>query len=275
MKQRANQFIMNQRGFSLVELSIVLVILGLLVGGVLSGQSLIRASELRKLTTTNDRYQAAIMTFRDKYFGLPGDTGNATAFWGTKTATSCRNNAGAAVNAANGTCDGDADGLIFNDSTGGAEAFRTWEQLSLAGLIEGAYRYSSTSALTEPQRIGVEFPAVGIGRGGMRLGYVGVINGVNMTMPSLHGSTGNFLKFGAASIYQGGLSAGIIRPDEAYSIDSKIDDGRPGTGAFLAHYDASDPGVTTNRCVSSFDSPNANYNLTFTNNGCSLWFRVN
>lgn len=60
-------------GFSLVELSIVLVILGLLVGGVLTGQSLIRASELRKFMNTMERYKAATYTFRDKYFALPGD----------------------------------------------------------------------------------------------------------------------------------------------------------------------------------------------------------
>ena len=57
-----------RQGFSLVELSIVLVILGLLVGGVLSGQSLIRASELRKYTTSADKYKTAILSFRDKYF---------------------------------------------------------------------------------------------------------------------------------------------------------------------------------------------------------------
>jgi hypothetical protein len=55
----------------------------------------------------------------------------------------------------------------------------------------------------------------------------------------------------------------------------KIDDGRPGTGSFLDHYDASDPAVATTRCVTAFNSPNADYNLTFTNNGCTLWFRIN
>ena len=70
-------------GFSLVELSIVLVILGLLVGGVLTGQSLIRAAELRSVSTEYSRYVASVHTFRDKYFALPGDMTNATQFWGT------------------------------------------------------------------------------------------------------------------------------------------------------------------------------------------------
>src|ERR1700712_5143764 len=70
----------QQHGFSLVELSIVLVILGLLVGGVLSGQSLIRAAELRSVTTEYQRYTTAVGTFRDKYFALPGDMNNAASF---------------------------------------------------------------------------------------------------------------------------------------------------------------------------------------------------
>ena len=69
-------------GFSLLELSIVLVILGLLAGGVLSGKSLIRAAELRTIGTERDRFRTAMYAFRDKYFMLPGDISNATSFWG-------------------------------------------------------------------------------------------------------------------------------------------------------------------------------------------------
>jgi prepilin-type N-terminal cleavage/methylation domain-containing protein len=67
----------KQTAFSLVELSIVLVILGLLVGGVLSGQALIRASEMRSITAQANQYRAAIYSFRDKYFAIPGDMANA------------------------------------------------------------------------------------------------------------------------------------------------------------------------------------------------------
>ena len=68
--------------FSLVELSIVLVILGLLTGGILTGQSLIRAAEMRSIVTELQRYQTAARSFQDKYFALPGDMRNATDFWG-------------------------------------------------------------------------------------------------------------------------------------------------------------------------------------------------
>lgn len=72
----------SRSGFSLVELSIVLVILGLLTGGVLGGRALIRAAELRAITQEKEAFVTAVNTFRAKYNALPGDMRNATQFWG-------------------------------------------------------------------------------------------------------------------------------------------------------------------------------------------------
>ncbi|MFZ4542067.1 MAG: type II secretion system protein [Rickettsiales bacterium] len=66
--------------FSLVELSIVLVILGLLVGGILSGQALIRAAELRAAIKQFEGFTAASLQFRDKYMNLPADGCNNKNF---------------------------------------------------------------------------------------------------------------------------------------------------------------------------------------------------
>ena len=71
----------STRGFSLVEMSIVVVILGLLVGTIISGKSLMRASELLSITTEYDMYKQAAKGFKDKYQWLPGDMPNATSFW--------------------------------------------------------------------------------------------------------------------------------------------------------------------------------------------------
>lgn len=78
-----------KNAFSLVELSIVLVILGLLTGGILAGQNLIRAAELRSVTTQLQQYQTALQTFRNKYFALPGDMTKATDFWTSAFGTNC------------------------------------------------------------------------------------------------------------------------------------------------------------------------------------------
>ena len=118
---------MQKQGFSLVELSIVLVILGLLTGGILTGQSLIRAAELRSVTTEFQKYQTAAMTFRDRYFALPGDMRNATDFWGAMT------NCGAASPAGTGTqtCNGNGNGSIDTATASGrtGENFGFWRQL--------------------------------------------------------------------------------------------------------------------------------------------------
>jgi len=63
----------HQRGFTLIELSIVLVIIGLVAGGVLVGRDLIKASEIRATISQKIRYDTAVNTFKLKYNGLPGD----------------------------------------------------------------------------------------------------------------------------------------------------------------------------------------------------------
>ena len=63
----------NGPGFTLVELSIVLVIIGLIIGGVLVGRDLITAATVRAQIAQIEKYQTAVNTFRGKYGYLPGD----------------------------------------------------------------------------------------------------------------------------------------------------------------------------------------------------------
>ena len=72
-------------GFTLIELSIVLVIIGLIVGGVLVGQDLIRAAYIRAQISQIEKFNTAVNTFYGKYQALPGDM-NAT----TASALSCK-----------------------------------------------------------------------------------------------------------------------------------------------------------------------------------------
>ena len=70
-----------RRGFTLIELSIVLVIIGLIIGGVLVGKELIAASEIRAQISQFEKFQNATNAFKLKYGCLPGDCANASSFW--------------------------------------------------------------------------------------------------------------------------------------------------------------------------------------------------
>ncbi len=69
----------TESAFTLIELSIVLVVIGLVIGGVLVGKNLIKSSELNKIMTELQRYEAARLTFRTKYNCLPGDCSSASS----------------------------------------------------------------------------------------------------------------------------------------------------------------------------------------------------
>lgn len=101
----------RQQGFTLVEIAIVLVIIGLLLGAVFKGQELIAQSKVKNVTKKIDEVRAAVYTYLDKYNALPGDDGATSR---------------APTTAFTGTAD---DGQI--------EDPQVWEQLFKAGMIEG------------------------------------------------------------------------------------------------------------------------------------------
>lgn len=216
----------QRRGFSLVELSIVLVILGLLVGGILAGQSLIRASELRAVTSEYNRYRIAFHAFRDKYFALPGDMTNATMIWG-KSATACNGHIGTA--ATPGTCNGNSDGQLSNSASSG-EIFRLWQQLALAGLIEGTYSgTSSDGSNIDNGSDRTNSPISRFTDGMWAVSY-------SATAPDadhFNLNYGNKLQIGAYYDATSPPINKIFTPQELWNLDTKMDDGRPATGTMV------------------------------------------
>lgn len=110
----------RQNGFTLIEIAIVLVIIGLLLGGVLKGQELIQSARVRNLASHQDGVKAAYFGFLDRYRALPGDYSETNA---RANIPGCSNCFG-----------GDANGQIA-----GSEAIHAWEHLSKAGFITGTY----------------------------------------------------------------------------------------------------------------------------------------
>lgn len=270
-------------GFSLVELSIVLVILGLLTGGILAGQSLIRASELRAATTEAEMFTSSVSAFRDRYMAVPGDMTNATAFWG-KDNTNCSGNSG--ISATHGTCNGNGNGIIDAANLGDAanagsghtvEMFQFWNHLALAGLISGSFTGISA---TGPDVYGYGVlagrnePRAKIGRGVWTVlykspnyaptpGWMFNINYGNYLILSADLGDGNF---------PGGSDADLLRPEEAWNIDKKLDDGKPGYGKIIASdwdnlCSAADSGVSASTNLA------ASYRLQDTALRCALFFR--
>lgn len=258
----------KQSGFSLVELSIVLVILGLLVGGVLGGQSLIRAAELRAVSGEYQSYVSSVSSFRDKYFALPGDMPNATIFWG-KDATNCNADTGVAL--ATGTCNGSGDGIINLASVAGGtgEMFQFWRQLASAGMIEGTYTGSAGPAGIRNSIIGTNVPRSRVSNGGWSVSYA------PSTWPGdAAGFTGelaryeNHFRFGAQ--HPSELTQNVIlRPEEAWNIDVKLDDGLPAGGNVIAY--------RWSTCTTALNNADATavYRLDSNTLACALFVRLN
>ena len=97
----------KQKGFTLVEIAIVLVIVGLLIGGVLKGQEMITNAKLKRIESDNAGIAAAMFSYQDRYLQLPGDDGNATSRFNVYFDAAPAGQGWVA-----GQADGDGDGVI-------------------------------------------------------------------------------------------------------------------------------------------------------------------
>lgn len=113
----------HQSGFTLIEIAIVLVIIGLLLGGILKGQELITSARVRNLVSQIDGTKAAFFGFQDRYRALPGDFNLA------------------ATQVPNATQNGNGDGQIL-----GTESIALWDHLSHAGFINGTYVFNAVES---------------------------------------------------------------------------------------------------------------------------------
>lgn len=115
----------GEEGFSILELALVLLVIGLILGGIVTGRELIVSARARNLINQQDALRMAFFSFEDRYRSPPGDYNAAIV------------NIGA-------TRDGDGDGRIEGTREGGTENILAWEHLSRAGFIGGRFRYSAT-----------------------------------------------------------------------------------------------------------------------------------
>jgi prepilin-type N-terminal cleavage/methylation domain-containing protein len=205
----------NQKGFTLIEIAIVLVIIGLLLGGVLKGQELIQNARVRNIIAQQDGIKAAFFGFQDRYRGIPGDY----------TSTNANTN----IPGAGATCGGNGNSLIENTTATGSassEDICAWYQLSKSGFITGNYDGNGTSAST------ANSPSNAFG-GLMQLIFDKVYDATAANP--------------ATNVHN--VKTGINIPSVSLAeVDRKIDDGNPLTGQFR-HSTWNEPPSTT--CVNS------------------------
>lgn len=231
-----------RRGFSLVELSIVLVILGLLVGGILAGKSLIRASEVRGVMKDFDMIVTATNAFKDKYFGLPGDLTNATSFW-------------------SGTSNGNGNGEV--GWTG--ESLRYWVHIANAGLVAGSYDGVASAAPTP----GTTRPGGNVYASQMTPGSYVFLH--SSTYTGIYGKYGNMIRFAANKPSNGYHEQPLLRAEEAWNMDTKMDDGLADGGKLMTYTSW----VGGTRCVSGSNAVPGAYNLSSTDIDCLVHYFYN
>ncbi len=269
------------RGFSLVELSIVLVILGLLTGGILAGQSLIRAAELRSVVVEYQRYSTAANTFRDRYMAIPGDFRNATRVWGhAGVGANCINLTGATV-ITPGTCDGNGDGIMNSPSNASeaGETFQAWKQLALAGLIEGTYTGVAGATYRAHTILGTNAPASKYTKAGWSFDNKNDPVGGSQWFA---GDFGNVLMFGAviynSAGYYSDTIAGVAPAENIWGIDTKLDDGKPAYGKIIStgtftSTSSLDPCHIPNSGAASATNYDMSYNVSSKLALCGMMFR--
>ncbi|MCH2546217.1 MAG: prepilin-type N-terminal cleavage/methylation domain-containing protein [Alphaproteobacteria bacterium] len=299
----------SRSGFTLLEISVVLVILGLLTGGIFAGANLIRSMELKSINTEVNEYRTAIAAFQERFHALPGDMNNAEYIWGavgdTNSGDTCPDDAGVGTE----TCNGNGNQLIAPTTTTlglsgeEAEGFYAWNHLHNMGLLRAEVTGVPGAASDRDAVVGTNIPrsnynkaagwsilniphsteATGTCRsisasGGFTKGMCRFIAADNVWIFT-EINYGNVLVLGAQ--YEGYYAMQpIIPPQDADSLDNKFDDGLPASGSIIAAGDYAADANTVADCFEASDPNGAgyttqlDYSVNEKQNGCALIFSI-
>ena len=258
-------------GFTLVELSIVLVIIGFLAGGVVVGKDLIKAAEIRSQISQIQEYNTATNTFKMKYNYLPGDMppSEATAFgFSNAFFDGCNNNT------RDGVAIGNADGFItdvynlvgWGTAYDRGEPMLFWLDLEAAKLVKTSLAtLLSACVITTPY----PNPIAKLGNNNfIVVSSVGAARKANSFLIQKNNPMGG--------LFNGTLA---ISPLEAQAIDGKIDDGLPLVGKVTVcnavYCSPQSASAANGNCMTALANPSP-YNTTVPDyaNTPSCWLNI-
>lgn len=196
----------TQNGFTLVEIAIVLVIIGLLLGGVLKGQELINSAKAKSLVNDFRTISTAVYAYQDRFRFMPGDDPAAGQHVGGANASSPSGEA-----RGNGRVGGN-----WNSTTATDESFLVWQHLRMANLLTGTSDTSDTSATSNYYPRNAD---------NGRIGITGVVPISVGTTSATSSSSASVVMTGAFFICSDGISARLAR-----QVDATMDDGTTNTG---------------------------------------------
>ena len=194
----------NQSGFTLIEIAIVLVIIGLLLGGVLKGQELINSARVKNLANDFKNVPVFIYGYQDKFKALPGDDAGVVAHVAGTLATTPTSSGGTACPSSVCTGNGIIDGK-WNSTTQTDETFLFWQHVRLAGFGPGA------TTVTAADYIPIN--AVG--------GKIGVTNALATDLP-ITNLKGTYI-----------VCSDAISGKFAKQLDTTLDNGDTATGSVM------------------------------------------
>lgn len=194
-------------GFSLVEMSITLLITALAIAAITGGAHLMEIARINKLLATLGFYKNAAEDFRAKYKFLPGDLPNASDYW---------EDGGAAT-------DGDGNNRIDDavNPNCRTECLRAWRHLGKSNMINGSFTGETSTATDSGYEIDVNVPESTVKSAFYFMRY-----------GELYGRTGNFVQISSGE--ETGPNEGGILPETARIIDKKTDDADPADGGIFA-----------------------------------------
>lgn len=254
----------RENGFTLVELAVVMIIIGLLIGGILKGQELITNAEVSATTREVETLDSAALGFNDAYGSLPGDIVNANVRIPNCAAAPCNPGVVAGETRGDRVIGNSAAG---NDPFGGAPAAASepaafFIQMAQADFIGGINVAGGAT-------FGQQYPDVDVGAGGGM--YLGYMDGTVANPAGEQTDDANPFRRGHWLAMIGGgvpaaVGAGFIEQAVAARIDRKLDDGDPDTGDVRAAGGAT--------CVIDAGGGNIIYNEALRTVVCDLYLRT-